>query len=152
MKKNTKDYSKVFTELDEIFRYLPDEMLRKIPAKMKKVIRENKNKEYEFYYDESKELMNQDIYMQTKDFLAIIYIMFMCNKDDKERILRLCRESDRKIKNFRERLAQQNRENMFSNKKKVEKQKPKEETALVVSEKKWFTKLLNKIKSFFKKV
>ena len=27
MKKNTKDYSKVFTELDEIFRYLPDEML-----------------------------------------------------------------------------------------------------------------------------
>ena len=152
MKKNTKDYSKVFTELDEIFRYLPDEMLRKIPARMKKVIRENKNKEYEFYYDESKELMNQDIYMQTKDFLAIIYITFMCNKDDKERILRLCRESDKKIIRFRERLAQQNRENLFSSKRKVEKQKPKEETALVVSEKNWFTKLLNKIKSFFKKV
>ena len=151
MKKNTKDYSKVFTELDEIFRYLPDEMLRKIPAKMKKVIRENKNKEYEFCYDESKELMNQDIYMQTKDFLAIIYIMFLCNKDDKERILRLCRESDRKIRNFREKLIQQNRDNMFNNKKKAV-EKPKEETALVISEKKWFTKLLNKIKSFFKKV
>ncbi len=153
MKKNTKDYSKVFTELDEIFKYLPEEMLKKIPAKMKKVVKEQKNTEYEFYYDESKELMNQDIYLQTKDFLSIIYIMFICDKEDKIRLLNICKESDKKILESRERRRQKYRESIFDRSRKKE-QKPKnEEMALTtVNEGNWFKKLLNKIKSFFKKV
>ena len=63
MKKETEDYSKVFTEVDEIFKHLPEDMLKKIPAKLKKEVAENKNEEYKFKYDRRRKLMNQQIFI-----------------------------------------------------------------------------------------
>ena len=103
MEKITNDYAKVFTEVDEILSYLPEELLSKLPARLKNEIKNNKDTEYEFKYNEKKELMNQDIYEQTKDFISLIYIMYICNKTEKRELLEACKENERKKEQSRKR-------------------------------------------------
>ena len=149
MRRETKDYSKVFTEMDEIFKHLPEEMLDRIPVKVIKEIKANKDTEYEFKYDRRKQLMNQDIYVQTKDFLSIIYIMFICSKTEKERLLNMCKEKNLELEK-KKKLQYQSNELFKADKNKKEKEE--EETALSTETVNWFAKFINKIKSFFKKV
>ena len=40
------NYSKVYKELNEIFKYLPEEILNKTPLELKNKIKEEKDEEY----------------------------------------------------------------------------------------------------------
>ena len=157
MKKETQDYTKVFTEVDEIFNHFPEDLLKKIPVRLKKEIKENKNTEYKFKYNEKKQLMDQNIYTQTKDFISLIYIIYACNKEEKQRLLDICRDNEKQIeeqkkKDYKDNLFKE--ESNESNKKQKNEAKKKEDkkTALATKEEKWYTKIINKIKNFFKKV
>lgn len=148
MERVTNDYSKIFTEVDEIFAHLPEELLNKVPAKIKKEVKANKDPNYEFEYDENKELKNQKIYEQTKDFIALIYILYICKKDEKQRLLKKCKEND--LKKEKEKEKKYKTEDLFKNK--PPKNEKKEETALQeIREPGFFGKIINKIKNFFKK-
>ena len=108
MKKETEDYSKVFTEVDEIFKHLPEDMLKKIPAKLKKEVAENKNEEYQFKYDRRRKLMNQQIFSQTKDFISLIYIIYICNKEEKREMLEICRNSEKAVEEQKKKVEENN--------------------------------------------
>ncbi len=158
MKKETNDYSKVFTELDEIFYYMPEELLKKVPARIKKEVKENKNKDYVFHYDITKELIEQDIYEQTKDFISLIYILYICKKEEKQILLKKCRENDEKEERAKEKLY--DIEKIFNDKiderLKKEESSSKEETAnetkkdLIERKQTFFSKIIDKIKKFLK--
>lgn len=148
MERVTNDYSKIFTEVDEIFAHLPEELLSKVPAKIKKEVKANKDTNYEFEYDEDKELKNQKIYEQTKDFIALIYILYICKKDEKQRLLKICKEND--LKKEKEKEGKYKTEDLFKNK--IQKSENTEETSLQEIKKRgFFGKIIDKIKNIFKK-
>ena len=53
------DYNKRLVEVDEILNYLSNEDLLKIPEDVRQAIKDNKDKEYIWKYDISKELKEQ---------------------------------------------------------------------------------------------
>ena len=148
MERVTNDYSKIFTEVDEIFAHLPEELLNKVPAKIKKEVKENKDTNYKFEYDETKELKNQKIYEQTKDFISLIYIIYISRKAERQRLIEICKEND--IKNKKEKEEKYAVENLFKNK--LQKNNKSEEIALQeIKKKNIFSKIIEKIKNIFKK-
>ena len=111
------------------------------------LMKENKDKEYDFKYDESKKLVEQDIYNQTKDFLSIIYIVYICNKTEKTKLLESYKETNEEIE--KQKKLKYQREKLFQ--KEVNKENDEEETALVEGHESFWTIFINKIKNFFKK-
>ena len=78
MNNNTKNYKKVFSEVYEIFKYMPYDVVEKIPDSLLKEIENCRDKDYIFEYNESKSLEEQNIFEETKDF-----IKHLSNKDIK---------------------------------------------------------------------
>ena len=63
------EYNKRLVEVDEILKYLSEDELLKIPEDIRKIIRENKDKYYEFKYDARIPLKDQNI---SRDTIAIL--------------------------------------------------------------------------------
>ena len=53
------DYNKRLVEVDEVLKYLSKEDLEKIPEDIRKLIKENKDINYIWHYDETKSLKEQ---------------------------------------------------------------------------------------------
>ena len=90
MKNNTKNYKKVFSEVYEIFKYMPNDVVEKVPESLLKEIENCRDKDYIFEYNESKSLQEQNIFEETKDFISGVYINFCADKDEKKQILSEC--------------------------------------------------------------
>ena len=143
------NFSIVMTQIYTIMQYLPDELLLKIPSQIQTNISSLKSDEYVFEYDEDKELADQDILEETKDMLAAIYLTYICNKERKNELLEICKKNDE--------LAEQEAKEkygsnvMFGRRDYVNDIEKIEETEMVEVKESFFTRLINKIKSFFKK-
>ena len=48
------DYAKRLVEVDEVLSYLSEENLNKIPEEVRNIIKENKDKDYTWKFDETK--------------------------------------------------------------------------------------------------
>ena len=141
-----------FTELSEIFKYLDKDILKKIPQKLIDEINKNKNTEYQFVFEEDKSIEQQSIAEETKDLLSALYIMYCCDEDNKEEILRTCKENEEKY--YKQQAEKYSYENLFKNKEKSitnENVIDEQECVEMVEykEQKWFQRILSKIKSIF---
>lgn len=76
-------YEKCLVELDEILKHLSNEDLKKIPYEIRKAINEHKDKNYNWKYDEHKELNQQTIDRQTIAMLSYINMEYLLNKEQK---------------------------------------------------------------------
>ena len=70
-----KDYNKRLVEVDAILDYLSEEDFRKIPEEVIQVIKENKDQEYIWEYDETKDLKDQNLNRDTIAILSYFYKM-----------------------------------------------------------------------------
>ena len=59
------DYSKRLVEVDEILKHLSQSDYDKIPEEIKDAIKENKDREYQWEYDETKKLKDQNVNDET---------------------------------------------------------------------------------------
>ena len=91
------EYKKCLVELDEILNYLKDEDLRKIPYDIRKAINEKKDKQYNWHYDESKDLYEQNINRKTIAMLSYINIEYLLSKEQKVLMEELHRVNEKKI-------------------------------------------------------
>ena len=66
------DYAKRLVEVDEILNYLPIDDYNKIPVDIINVIEDNKDKNYEWHYDETKKLKEQNVPNETIAILSYI--------------------------------------------------------------------------------
>ena len=82
-------YKSAYTELNAIFKFLPNEELKKIPAKIRKNVKEEMNTEYEFRLDLNKPLIEQKLMNETKALIIEIYERFLCTEEEKEQLSRL---------------------------------------------------------------
>jgi len=148
------DYNKRLVEVDEILNYLSDEDLEKIPDDIKQAIRDNKDKDYTWNYDEDKPLKEQDVSRDTIAILSYLNMEYLLNEKQKQFMEEMHKRNEqekRKKEYYNE--TQYNYEDLFKRKNKVEDtNNEQEEVALIpVIEETFIRKIINKIKSLFKR-
>ena len=138
------EYEKCLVELDEILKYLDDEEKKKIPYEIIESIHEKKYKNYNWTYDESKNLSEQNINRRTIAMLSYLNMEYLLNDEQKKLMEELHKFNEKKIE--KEGLEKYDADSIFQNNEKYDK---KDEVALVeVEEKKWHEKIV----SFIKKI
>lgn len=156
------EYKKCLVELDEILNYLKDEDLRKIPYDIRKAINEKKDKQYNWHYDESKDLYEQNINRKTIAMLSYINIEYLLSKEQKVLMEELHRFNEKKIE--KEKFRKYNSYNVFKKNihyidKKINEvnhenkinQNYSNMQMIIKKEKKWYKKIIKAIANIFYK-
>lgn len=149
----------LIVETQEIFKYLDKKIYDKIPEKIKNIINEYKG-EYEFIYDPTKELNEQNILQATKDLIVGLYYRYAASDESKKIILQNIEKNEKEIikkgEEFKEKYSV---DNLFKNRKENSsiqdipnsQNKQNESQALVVKKDSIFKKIVTKILNFFRK-
>lgn len=135
--------AKCLVELDEIFKYLEDNDLKKIPYDIRKAISEKKDKEYEWKYDETKDLSQQKINRKTIAMLSYLNMEYLLDEEQKKLM--------KKIHKFNEDMMEKEKSKKYSSNNifKNNEVNKKEETVLVtISSKKWHEKYLDILRNW----
>ena len=77
-------YKKRLVEVDEVLEHLSEENLSKIPLEIRQAIKENKDKNYVWKYDETKELKYQGLSKDTIAILAYLNSEYLLNEEQKK--------------------------------------------------------------------
>lgn len=140
-----------YNNLEEVYIVLEKlNLIKKLPQKFIDYIKENKNNEYQFEYEEGKELIEQKISEESKQILTIIYQDFFCTKEEKEKLNEILIENEKKRE--KELDEKYGYEKMFSNKNEKTEAVQDETTnkQLIEYKESIFHKIINKIKQIFK--
>ena len=145
---NDQIFPNVASELFEIFKYLNDEILNKIPIELKNHIHDIRNLDYKFEIEKDKPLIDQKLLLETKQILSVIFLKYCCTNDEVSEILGEHINIQNEIDDSKlgieslEKFFNKNLKNYDSN---------IESTDIVkIEEIPWYKKLLNKMKKFFK--
>lgn len=142
------NYNNAFTEVYTILDYLDEEELKKIPSEVLEVIASNRNLEYEYQIDEDVELKECQMLPETKAILFNLFRDYLSTPEQKEKIIRVQAE-ERK----RNELKKQEKysTDVFANRIQEIEKKAEETVELIEYKESIFKKILDKIKSFFKR-
>jgi hypothetical protein len=77
-------YKKRLAEVDEVLQHLSEENLSKIPLEIRQLIHENKDKNYVWKYDETKELKDQGLSKDTIAILAYLNSEYLLTEEQKK--------------------------------------------------------------------
>ena len=91
------DYNKRLVEVDEILNYLSEEDLLKIPEEVRNTIKENKDKEYFWKYDETKPLKEQDVSRDTIIILSYLNMEYLLNEEQKQLMQKIHELNEKKL-------------------------------------------------------
>lgn len=139
-------YEEAFAEVDEILKIMPIDLLSKIPVQFRKIISENKAKNYKV--DIQEPLDEEKLKEETVVILGLIYRDFLASPEEREELQAQDAEELRKIEE--EMRQKYDMENVF--KKRRAPQNDGLSTDLVLYEEQGFLKkLFNLIKGFFNK-
>lgn len=147
------DYKKRLVEVDEILNYLSEEDYNKIPEDIKNIIQENKDREYIWKYDETKELKDQDVDRDTIVILSYLNSEYLLSAEQKELMEQIYELNEQKAKDeLKERQSEIKVEDLFKNKQEENDEKEDEAKKEIVEVKKesFFRRVLNKIISICK--
>lgn len=157
------EYSKCLVQVDEILNYLNPEELKKIPENVRKTIKDNKDKNYEWKYDEGKKLEEQNLNRKSIAILSYLNMEYLLNDEQRKLMEQIHRVNEQKQEE--EKRKQYNPENIFENKSNIKEDKTvqvasnestskesKESKNLVMTKKdRWYNKIKLYIKSLFSK-
>lgn len=148
------EYMEAFTEVNEIIKMMPEELVNKIPNKFREMIEEERYKEYVPNIQEPLEkckLKNETIII-----LGLIYRDFLCSPEERKRL----QEKDAKeLVEVQKAIEKENREkynpdDIFKNRRQSNieqtQQIQEDNSMIVVKEEKWYQKIFNIIKGIFK--
>lgn len=148
------DYNKRLVEVDEILNYLSEEDLRKIPEEVRNTIKENKDNEYFWKYDETKPLKEQDVSRDTIAFLSYLNMEYLLNEEQKQLMQQLHKLNEKKLEEAK--AEKYGVEDLFkrneTQQEELKETEQEQEQALVEYKESFFTKMVNKIKNFFIKL
>ena len=159
---------KAYNEVNKILSFIEQQYIDKIPNRLLEILKNGEVKGYEPEIQIDKPLTEQNLQQRTFDFLAMLHLNYWCeSEEEKQELLSIYAENDkREEKELREKY---NPDNLFKGKEKKE-QKLQELTDVEQSDKQnnlnnqekntslvakkehnFITRILEKIKSFFKK-
>ena len=133
---------KAYKEVYEILKYIPEEDYKKIPKSMIKVIKKGMDKSYDFKVTEFEDFQKQEMLSETECILAIFYRDYWASEKERNRIL-ASEEQDR-INTYKIRYK--------DIKNQVDRVQPAwdENNSIIAVKDSFFTKIIQKIKDFFK--
>ena len=141
------------SELDVLLNYIDSEDWVKIPDNIIFYIKENKNKEYDWEYDETKSLEEQNLNKDTFSLLTFIMYKYIASEEEKQEINLLVNESTEELKQKYDvnNIFKKNTEEKQEISNSQENSSISEQTALVkIDEKK--DNLFSILISFFKRI
>jgi hypothetical protein len=144
------EYENCLVELDEVLNYLSPENLAKIPGEIRNGIKAQKSKSYEWKYDETKTLKEQNLNRNTIVLLSYLNSEYLLNEEQKEYMDKLHRINEKK--NEKEKIEKYSVQDLFAQKEKSNYNDfiYKDNLSVVEKEKeKWYNKILKCIKIFF---
>lgn len=137
--------AKAYVEILEIIKYMEPECVNKIPKGLIEFFERQKDKNYEYHFDEEKDFSEQKISEETGGLLAMLALNYIANEENKEKIKEILIKNEEEYqKELREKY---NPDNLFKDKQNIEENEPKQLT--IVEKEPWYKKILNKIKRFF---
>lgn len=143
----TKEFSEACTEISEIFKYLDKNEVNKIPENVRKMIDNNKSKDFIPNIDPHKSIEKQILKPETKDLLVALYVEYWCPENEKEYINKLLRENY--IKEQESLRKKYNPDDIFKQKNK-EISTENNQAMLIKYKESILKKIINKISKFFK--
>ncbi len=88
------NYSKAYTEVLEIMTYLPEEEQRKIPVERIEFYFENRDKEYDFHYDETIPFDEQKILPETQAIIVTLFRDYFATDEQKEKLEEILKHNE----------------------------------------------------------
>lgn len=144
------EYSKAYSEVLEVIKYLPKKDYDKIPPKTINLLEQNCDESSDFTYNIALPFDKQELSKDAKLILAIIYRNCWITEEEKEKIRNY--EKEKFIKQEQLKREKYNPDDLFKKKEKNIVKELKENNYLAeVNEEKWYTKIWNKIKNIFRK-
>ncbi len=137
------NFSKSLVEADVLLNQLEREYKDKIPNSFWKYIQENKDKNYKFYIDFSKNLENQNIMPDTIAILTYVNIEYLLN-EEQNKVFNQMLQEDEKISELRKK--EKYSIDIFNKK---QKEKKLNSNFPIVINEKWYIKIINQIKKIF---
>lgn len=142
-------YEEAFTEVEEVIKLMPIDLVSKIPIQFRQTISENKATNYKVIIKEP--LEEQKLKKETITILGLIYRDFLASPEEREQLQMKDAEELRKIE--QEMQEQYDIDNIFEKKKRTKRlennQNSKDLT--LYKEPNFLSKLFNIIKEIFKK-
>lgn len=143
-----------FTEVNEIIKMMPEELVNKIPSKFREMIEQERDKEYNPNIQEP--LEKQKLKNETIIILGLIYRDFLCSPEERKKL----QEKDaRELAEVKRAIEEETREkynpdDIFKNRRQNNteqtQQSQENNSMIVVKEEKWHQKIFNIIKGIFK--
>ena len=146
------EYKEAFTEVHEIIKLMPSELIDKIPIKFIEMLEEEKDREYRPNIQEP--LENQKLKNETIIILGLIYRDFLCAPEERKRLQEKDAKELKEAKEFLEEELRQkyNPDDIFKHKKTtIDEEQVQEQSISVIEEEKWYKKIFKIIKNLFKK-
>lgn len=145
-----KDYNKRLVEVDAILDYLSEEDFRKIPEEVIQVIKENKNQEYIWEYDETKDLKDQNLNRDTIAILSYLNTEYLLNEEQKKLMKQIYELNEKKME--QQQVEKHKVDDIFKKRETQQQEKEQiQEQSLVEYKESFLKKIINKIKKFFHK-
>ena len=139
------DYSKVYKELYEIFKYLPQDKIDVIPIEFKENMESKMDNNYEYRVTHIEDFSNQEMLKETRALLAILYRDYWATEEERIEILE--KEKREYYENEQEKIINYTGKiNIFEREENV---KEAVSTALVEYKEPILKRIINKIKEFF---
>jgi hypothetical protein len=140
------EYEKRLVEVYEVLKYMPKDEVDKIPEDLKDAIRDGRDLSYEWHYDETKKLVEQDLHTDTIAMLSYINMEYILTSEQKK-ILEQSHILNDKIQEFKTGSVEEVTESIPESNIKIE------SNELVMKEEKetFFSKIISSIKKIFNK-
>ena len=139
-------YTNAFSEVYTIINILSEELTKNIPTQLLELIEKERNENYNFKYNDSLPIDEQDISSEAKAILTLIYRNYLCDSDEKKELDEIFEINEKK---YYEKLTT----NMFKNSQKPENNEEivdNTETELIVYKENVITKIIKKFLSIFR--
>jgi len=139
-------YTNAFSEVYTIINILSEELTKNIPTQLLELIEKERNENYNFKYNDSLPIDEQDISSEAKAILTLIYRNYLCDSDEKKELDEIFEINEKK---YYEKLTT----NMFKNSQKPENNEEivdNTETELIVYKENVITKIIKKFISIFR--
>ena len=143
------EYNKRLVEVSVILNHLNKSDYDKIPKEVIDRIEKNKDTEYVWYYDETKDLKDQKVSKDTIAILSYINMKYLLNVEQRKFVEEVFKENQKKIENIKR--EKYNPDNIFKNTKESICEEKHISSMIEVKEEKWYQKIFKVIKNLFKR-
>lgn len=140
-----KKYQIALKEVNDVLENTEEILVNKIPRKVIEFIKKYMDSSYENKIEEGKELKRQNLLPETEAILSLLYRSYWATEEEKIEIIK------RDKIELEKEQERQNIEKILENKRNQKKDINIEKQLMIIEKKSLLTKILDKIKTIFKK-